>query len=439
MQAPPPSADRIVLIVIDTLRADELEAYGGAPEITPHLNRLASEGVVFTNAWAQSPWTLPSLGTLLTGLYPNEHGAYNRGRDLLPLALGVDTLAERLQRAGYTTAAWVNTQFGEAQYQLQQGFDFYSQAAGRNNSQIRDASMTTRLVLDWLEEHGQEKFFLFLHYFDPHLKYEAPSSFRQRFVSEPDYAGPLTAQFGVEDELWAVRSGRLPLTQADQTHLRQLYDAEAAFVDDQIGRLIAYIDAQPWSSSLLVLVTSDHGEEFWDHGGFEHGHTFFNELIRIPLILFSPGTIPAGRALSSPAAQLDVAPTLLEAAGVTPATAASGRSLWDLWEQPGRMPPERPLFSAWPLHAAQAAAYIEGDRKIVFPRSGEPAEFNLGRDPEELTPLRITTPDAERLRQNSRRFTAELERRSLPAQAETPVALNPEQMEDLQSIGYLTR
>ena len=432
-----PHANRIILIVIDTLRADELEIYGGSPAITPNMNKFAGEGTVFTNAWAQSSWTMPSMATILTGLYPNEHGAYKIEKDITPVRDDVDTIAEKLKSSGFITAAWYNNHFGEKQYGLTQGFDHFSLAVGHYNTDIRDASETTSLVIDWINKHGNENFFIFLHYYDPHLKYEAPLSNRKKFVTDPDYSGPLNVKFGVDEELFDLRSGIKRVSKDDRKHFRELYDGEANYVDEQIGKLITYLETQSWNSSLLTILTSDHGEEFWDHIGVEHGHTYYNELIHIPLIIKYPAGYGQSTISDLPVGQIDIAPTILDSLDIDVPKNISGHSLWGVPVNKSKINPDRPIVSGWPLYAVHKIAYIESGYKLITHFTDTYECYNLEDDPMEKKSLPVTRGEGLEMWKKSIEYLTNLNERTIPIAELTPVSLDNNQLNNLKSIGYM--
>lgn len=304
----------VVLVIIDTLRRDHLGAYGYAPATSPHLDQLAAEGERYGSACAQAPWTLPAVATILTGELPHVHGA-GRGADgIHPVRRQIVTLAERLRAAGFRTAAFVNVVFCDPSSGIARGFEVYDfNTSDASNVIRRDAAATTDAALAWLSEHARESFFVVVHYFDCHLSYDPPPPYDGMF--EPDGERPLRRGFGSVRDLRAIRSGRLRLDPRKVQSLVARYDGEIRYVDEQFGRLReGLVRLRRWDDS-LVIVVADHGEEFWDHGGFEHGHSHFTELLGVPLLVRRPDG-PSGVVRTDRVRQLDVAPTILAFAGL---------------------------------------------------------------------------------------------------------------------------
>jgi arylsulfatase A-like enzyme len=245
-------------------------------DLTPNLRkRLAPHGTYFTRAYSQAPWTMPAFASIFTGLYPEEHGAQEASDRLMPHRL---TLAEILRESGYLTMAVVSGNFVSSSAGMLQGFDITdeSQVVGRDGT--TSVEVTTR-TLDLLDAHGDQPFFMFVHYFDPHRDYLAHEGFdlaesgdRRALPPRPDVTR--------RPESYVLPPGL--------EQLKALYAEEIAFTDHSIGRLLAYLDERRLWDSTCVVFVSDHGEEFFDHGGLEHGHTVFDELVHVPLFVADP-------------------------------------------------------------------------------------------------------------------------------------------------------
>jgi len=286
----------LVLVVIDTLRADHLGAYGYDRDTSPHIDALATQGAWYHRAYAHSGWTLPSMASLLTATLPHQHRAVRDAQNhtrfgRLPDAL--PTLAERLGAAGYATGAVVNNTYLAPEFGLQRGFDRYDYA-GSANDRHRSAAQTVRTGLSWLSEQ-HDPAFLLLHMMEPHLDYAPPGDLVARFT--PPGEPPVPVPYG-SDWSWARwQNGAPPPPAEEAAWITGLYDAEIAGVDRQIGALAQGLAARARPS--VLVITSDHGEEFWDHGGFEHGHSLLGEVTRVPLVMagLGPGapSLPAGR------------------------------------------------------------------------------------------------------------------------------------------------
>ncbi len=434
----------VLLVVIDTLRADKLGCYGNPRGLTPAIDRLAREGVVFERACAHAPWTLPSVATLLTSLHPQEHGA-GGWLDLSGLAAGgptrprfhgldaeIETLAERFHDAGYATAAVFNVDFLAESFGLTQGFAHVDTLWSNNNRDVRTAAGTTAAALDWLAANRRRPFFLMVHYFDPHAVYAPPPAFRRRFAAPRDRTSD-DAVFGTRQDLLGLRGGRIELDHAVLARAERLYDGEIAYTDSEIGHLLAGLDELDLRSSTLAVVTADHGEEFLDHGGFEHGHTLYDELLRVPLILALPAVLPPQR-VARRVRLIDVAPTLCELTGVPAASSFTGRSLFAAEAEPA----DRPVLAHGNFWGPPWVSWYSGPYKLILtpgPAGAETAELYVpAQDPGEQHDLSSAEP------QVVKRLKAELqaERRWLGARARgTEIELSPEERERLRALGYL--
>jgi arylsulfatase A-like enzyme/Tfp pilus assembly protein PilF len=278
----------VVLITLDTTRADRLGCYGAERAATPHLDSLARAGVRFDEAISPTPLTLPSHASLMTGMVPRRHGVRNNA--LFRLGDEPVVLADVLRRNGYRTAAFVSAAVLDRITGIDRGFDVYDDSVRVGpreafNYEERAASQTTDAVLGHLGDLS-EPFFLWVHYFDPHLPYVPPEPFRGRFPDRP-------------------------------------YDGEIAFMDDQIGRLLDAVRAR--SGSLLVVVAGDHGESLGEHGEDAHGIFIYQATQRVPLIVAGPG-VPRGKTIDQRVGLVDVAPTVLDLLGLPPLPDVDGRS-----------------------------------------------------------------------------------------------------------------
>jgi arylsulfatase A-like enzyme len=263
----------VVLITIDTLRADHLGCYGYPRNTSPHMDALAKGGIRFAFARAASNWTAPSMGTTLTGLFPSEHGASIIGR---PLRRAPVTLAETLRNAGYNTHAIISHYFINRENQFDQGFATFDESPIVPYDES-SSERVTRAALDWLADAPSAPYFLWVHYFDPHFTYLAHEDFR----FESGYIGTLTDVIDY-DEVKAIRN---ELTAGDLQHIRDIYDQEIAFTDDHVHRVLTALrDTGRWDDTLIVL-HADHGEEFMERGDLAHHNKAYEELVHIPLII----------------------------------------------------------------------------------------------------------------------------------------------------------
>jgi arylsulfatase A-like enzyme len=326
-------APNVLLIVADTLRADPVSCDGDDVP-TPYLDALAADGVCFAQAVAQSSWTKPSFGTIFTSLYPSSHTAVDNVRALPEAAT---TLAEVLAEAGYLTAGLANNPYLAPRLHFDQGFleyayvepDYYA-GASRYAARLaiykplkwvhlqllgdryhvryfyKDAAAVDTWAMDWLERHREDRFFLFLHYMDPHRPY-----------FEHPYTG--RASRGWQE---------LPLDPALAAEARSFYDSEVRYLDAEIGRVLEWLRRDGLYEDMLIVFTSDHGEEFLEHGGWDHGTTLYEEAIHVPLVIKYPGGVGAGTVVHTLARCLDLAPTIIDVAGLSVPEQMEGQSLW---------------------------------------------------------------------------------------------------------------
>jgi arylsulfatase A-like enzyme len=401
----PRPADRpnVVLITIETLRADHIGSYGYRRNTTPNLDRLAAQGARFHNALAQAPFTLPSIASLMTGRTPPGHGVRNHPAVLAP---ELDTVAERFRAAGYHTVAMTRHTWLRPKSGLDQGFDEY-----HNNkfSAGLDARSLSLAAVDWLAARDPERpFFLWLHFLDPHLPYTPsyPYSvlYRDERADEPQvshlrsmmaretesfeptpYAdiagGPyydlVFPQYPDNEVLldlafWrrtrgSIFFGGARYSAEDVSELGDLYDGAIAYTDDNLGRILHSLEELGIAASTVVAITGDHGEAFGEHGlYFTHDFALYDELLRVPLVVRYPGTISPGTKITRQVRVMDLAPTLLELAGVELGSLddVDGVSLVPIFEG-GTLPflnafaesaPRRPMF---PEHEG---VYFDGNR-----------------------------------------------------------------------------
>ncbi len=276
--APPEKSPDVVFITIDTLRADHLDTYGYERTTSPNLTELARTGVRFERAIAQAPWTLPSLGTLHTSLYPREHGATKQGT---VLSDSLTTIAEVASEAGYITIGVVSNVSSNKEHGFGQGFDHWDQTQMQGGRTIT-AGHLTRIALRLLEESDRSKpFFLWIHYLDPHTYYMP----HPRFGYAAQYYAERFPKNGVRAPNKIYDKLESPLREQFVDYARGLYDEEICFNDEKIGVLVDGLKKLDALDDTVFIVTSDHGEFFSEHGRFVHGRDVYEEVIRVPLIV----------------------------------------------------------------------------------------------------------------------------------------------------------
>lgn len=333
-----PERPNVLLIGIETLRADHVGCLGYERETTPALDQLAQGGILCTRTLSTSGWTLPTVISVMTSLHPDVHRTYRHEHRL---SQEVTTLAEVLKANGYTTAGFVSNPVIDGRCGLSRGFDLYDDftvsldsgldifARHEGGASIQHLACTSELVTraatKWLERDPDEPFFMFTFYFDPHYDYIPPVPFDTAF--DPNYQGDIDGR-GVNNE--PRRSQRPP--DRDLRHLLALYDGEIRYTDGCIAELLRAFAASDVLKNTIVVVFGDHGDEFYEHGKTAHDRTLYDEIIRVPLIFRWPGRLPADRRIDTVVSQIDIMPTLLDYLGVSYDGPVQGTSLRPLIE-----------------------------------------------------------------------------------------------------------
>ena len=433
-------APNVILIGVDTLRADRLSCYGYTGSQTPHVDALAADGVRYVEMTAQASWTKPSFGTIFTSLYPSSHTATGKPHRL-PQA--VVTLAEVLAASGYHTGGFADNPSISPAFGFDQGFADYvylepdylfagneaaSQTAAYQTVRrlwatvmgarvypqhfYQDAAALNRRALDWLEANEGTRFFLFLHYMDPH---------------DPYFAHPYSG-------LGYARASDQDPDPALAPTFSQLYDGEIRYLDEHLGQLFEWLQARGLYDEALIVFTSDHGEEFQEHGGWWHGQTLYQEQIAVPLIVKYPGGARAGAVVDELARSLDIAPTILDVAGVPVPEGMAGRSLWSDSEPPTYAFAEQD-HEGNVLHALRSATH-----KLILANAGNPRGlptgtlFDLAADPGEQNDLLTGQPEQVRSMRQSLREIVTL---ALEGAVESEVgSLEADVQEKLRALGY---
>jgi len=448
------AADRpspnVLLVSIDSLRADHLGVYGYSRDTSPALDRFASQGVRFENALAPAPWTLPSHVSLFTGLPPIAHGVLFDPKALADDAL---CLAEVLRANGYATAGFVGGPFLRSIYGLAQGFDTYDDRTVvrplLESHRGQSSPELVALTIDWIEKHTEavepRPFFVFLHLWDVHYDYSPPPPYDEMF--DPDYTGSITSQdFETGDQVHADMDPR------DLEHIVALYDGEIRYTDAHLANLLDHLDRKGLADDTIVVITSDHGEEFFEHGEKGHRKNLHGETLRVPLMMRYPGRMPAGAVSPSIARLEDVPTTILALAGIerpalfgapsAPADLSDPSNLADLtardlsrdFSDNGETRPARSAFGD--LHGAEAS--IQRDRmKLIWSRKAGVARtqlFDLARDPDEQSELAAERETRVELFDRLARWRADWQ--TQPSHA-VDIELDEAQLNALRSLGYI--
>jgi arylsulfatase len=300
----------VILISIDSLRADHMSAYGYRRDTSPTMAALASDGVLFRNASSTTAWTLPGHMSILTGRSLLGHGVVT---DAQKLGDDIPTLAESLKGAGYTSHAIVSAPYVEARYGFDRGFDSYDDQTirfathGASYKEVT-APLLQKTAAEWLDRNGSQKFFLFLHYWDVHYDYAPGPPYDTMF--DPHYEGQIDGvNFYFNDAVHADMAER------DLEHVLALYDGEIRLVDDHIAKLRAKLDELGVGGKTIIVVTADHGDEFFEHDRKGHHRTLYDEILRVPLIVYVPGAKPQRSEVAMETSTIDVMPTVLGLVG----------------------------------------------------------------------------------------------------------------------------
>lgn len=319
-----PRKPNVVLITIDTLRADHLGCYGYHRNTTPNIDKFARSGTLFDNAVVQIPETLPSLVSIMTGTYPIDHGVRANGFEFLSK---YKTLAELLKDKDYLTAAFVSTCVLSAELGIDRGFDhfddrFPDKLLWKGNCQ-RTAEKTTKAVIEWLQVKPRVPFFLWVHYMDPHSLYRPPWPYDERFLSEP-YNGIITNE---PMQFLKITKNEIALAQQDIDYMVALYDGEIAFMDSQVGKLLDALDLSGSGKHTLVVFTADHGESLGEHNYFfTHGDYLYENQLKVPLVVRHP-SFPANKKIKELVQSVDITPTILDLVNLPCSSDMRGKSL----------------------------------------------------------------------------------------------------------------
>jgi arylsulfatase A-like enzyme len=319
----------VVIITIDTLRADHLSCYGYHRRTSPWIDDLALYGILFEEVVCQSSQTLPSHASIFLGTNPRTHKAISHES---PVDTELTTLAEMLKAKGYTTGAFISSHALDSEYRLDQGFDTYWEVHKEHSYRERwvakqtEQDPTTEAALAWLRDQADSRFMLWIHWFQPHRPYDPPPSYLEAYAGA--YSGPASSE---PEFLMKVWRDRIDLPEEDVQHLIDCYDGEVAFADAQVGRILNELEGRDLLANTIVIITADHGEILYDHEYyFGHDIALYDECLLIPLIVYTPGLEAAGRRVSSLVQSLDIMPTVLDLLEMQKPEYLEGRSLLPL-------------------------------------------------------------------------------------------------------------
>jgi arylsulfatase A-like enzyme len=426
----------VLLIVVDTLRADHMSHYGHDLETSVGLDRFAVQANRFVRAYSVSPLTPPSTASILTGLAPETHGVKGTGQRLPAQAV---TLAERLQRDGWRTAGFShNVVIGEVTG-FAQGFDEFVDYRGRLRAYPDVSAMVNAAIL-WILR-ADRPFFLYLHPMNVHGPYKVPEVRASDLLGRPpvegfQFYGPVMSKLMDEGQL-AMRE---QVSEEMLTSLQEQYDTAIRYTCDQIARVIDALRARDLYDDTLVMIAADHGEELFEHGGFGHGYTLYREVLQVPLLVKLPGQ-STSRTIEAPVSLLDVYPTILDALGLELPEGLHGRSLLPVLRGEAQADEERILYFHEDGHRMTGRALLTRDYKLIeIDRDYEKRRsvwqlLDAEEDPLELTDLAGARPEvvaelAPQLEASSQRY-----RSQSPGDAES---VRDQLDEDLlRSLGYV--
>jgi len=434
---------------VDSLRADFVSAYDNRTASTPHMDRLADDGLVFTQVISPAPWTLPSFSSIMTGLLPEVHmtkGKSSKLPDNLP------TLAGYMRDNGYYTGAIVFNPYLKLSHGMSQGFlhfDVYPKTVLGNSFGARllkrlfprrfqqniTTSDLTDAAIDWLKSNQGKDYFLWVHYLDPHMPYAPPDEFL------PQGKAPATIGAKFDRSSGDIRGGFFTPSLSEREWIRKLYDGEVRYVDKSVGRLLDALKQMNVYDDSLIILTADHGEEFWEHGSFEHGHTLYNELLRVPLIIKLPLSSSKGR-INNMVQTHSVMPTVLDICGITyDREHLSAASLAPLWKgRPGAYD-ERPIVSSGLLYYEDREALIfNGLKYINYLVTNHEELYDLNRDPQEQINIANANPGLiDKARDIMKKYHAGSKqlRDHYHIERSTEIKLDQKTLRELKSLGYV--
>lgn len=409
----------VFLIIIDTLRADHLSCYGYDRVTSPVLDSLAASGTLFMRCQAQAPWTLPAHASIWTGLSVASHMAGIRDMITYGLSTDFDNIATVLKNEGYVTLGFVNVVLLNNSFGFANGFDHYSWIAHGHGR----AAETVDEVLEWFMENrgNPNPKLVVIHLFDVHAPYNPPPPFDTRYSFE--------GTGGITD--WEVSDDAELLNPEAREHLINMYDGEIAWVDSQLGRLFGQLRELDIADNALIIVTSDHGEEFLDHGLWGHGHSLYQELLHVPLIISGPG-IPSGVTESTPAAQYDILPTIAAYAGVSMPDHVEGIDLFSPSQELRILPSSGAFIGHCRIgnsaNFESICSVLDQYRKGIYNfHTGDEQMFDLSLDPGEHHPQPLDSVLLELLEYY----------RVTPQLAVPPVVRGREIDDTLEDLGYI--
>ncbi len=424
-----PQGYNVILIGIDTWRADHVSSFGYKHLTMPNVDDLASQGFRFINAYSTTSWTLPSFLSILTSLYQSSHGVISSEYKLAPSHI---TLAEILRNEGYVTAGFISGTYLKRTFGFDQGFDKYEEAVTsaqliKTYDDITSPKITS-LVDSWIRSNRKRTFFVFAHYWDPHFDYIPPAPFDTIF--DPDYEGNIDGRNFLSSP--KVNANMDP---QDLNHIISLYDGELRWTDLHLGHLFDSLRHLGILDKTIIVIVGDHGEEFFEHGGKGHRNTLYNEVIHVPIILRLPKT-PAPQVLKAPVSTVDIVPTLLDLLGIKPPGKFDGRSLVPLMKQPSMEMANQPDRAIYAELSDFLSCLIKGRWKIIYDSKANSWElYDIVNDFNETTNLAEAMPDTLSVLKTSLLKWLKSQEQLHPQRSRA--RYNPETRRQLKALGYV--
>ncbi len=435
-----PEKPNVILIIVDTLRADHLSCYDYERNTSPAIDSIAKGGIQFLNAYTTAPWTQPAVASIITGLLPYYHNVCDLFDILSPDNI---TLAELLRDEGYKTGAVISHKLLESKLGYAQGFDYYNEDNVGDESTVSSDKVTGNAV-KWIDNNKKNDFFLMLHYFDPHYAYEHHEDF--------DYSTGYEGELKAGDDIWDLRSRKDNMSNEDLSFLKNLYDEEISFTDKNIGILIQYLKDENLFDKSIIVITADHGEEFNEHGWLGHTVHLYEELVHVPLLIHIPGNEYTPKKIKGNVSVADIVPTILELLDIGyDKSVFNGKSLSGKIKGENEIVKDNPVFfqitfalnEEKNLRAKQKFSIkngvLLGKEKLIYDIANEVWElYDISSDKSEKS--NISTEKTETYKQ----LKSYLEKSPIREQGERGLSkgankLTPSKkdVESLKSLGYL--
>lgn len=376
----------VIVYVIDSLRWDKFRIHNPKSRVqTPNLDAFFKRSVVFTNAYVQGNWSKSTAASLFTSMWPSLHQGH-LAKSKLPK--GVKLPQQLFKRAGFHTIGLIANGYVSERQGYHRGFDKYY-----NYITMKGPSRGERIfreTMAWLDKKGDKPFFLYLQTVDPHLPYRPPMKYRKLYFDFSKRPRPSLNPNNTGSVADWLQKSKKTLSPRNWEYYNALYDGEITYTDHHFGLFIAYLKKRKLLENTVIVVTSDHGEEFRDHNSVGHGHTLYDELLHVPLVIFAPGLVPEGRVVTTTTEVIDVMPTVLEMAGLRPYDKHRGKSLLPLLRGPEPLMP----LAAFCAMGSLASAIMIGRYKLIryYAWGGKDMIFDLKSDPKEQHDLSKTRP-----------------------------------------------